>query len=212
LAVFSSDALSSVAYATEEILLVLILAGTVALSLAIPISVAIVFLLIILTVSYRQIIYAYPEGGGAYIVAKSNIGTWAGLVAAAALIIDYVMTVAVSTAAGIAAVTSAFPVLFSHPEALCLVTIVMVAVMNLRGVRESGRIFAIPTYLFIGSFLIMIGAGLIQLYTGQSPAIGPPVEKAAVEGISIFLILRAFSSGCTALTGVEVISNGVSAF
>ena len=212
LAVFSSDALSSVAYATEEILLVLILAGTVALSLAIPISVAIVLLLIILTVSYRQIIYAYPEGGGAYIVAKSNIGTWAGLVAAAALIIDYVLTVAVSTAAGIAAVTSAFPTLFPYREALCLMTIVMVAVMNLRGVRESGRIFAIPTYLFIGSFLIMLGAGLVQLYAGQSPTIRPPLDKAAVEGISIFLILRAFSSGCTALTGIEVISNGVSAF
>ena len=212
LAVFSSDALSSVAYATEEILLVLILAGTVALSLAIPISVAIVLLLIILTVSYRQIIYAYPEGGGAYIVAKSNIGTWAGLVAAAALIIDYVLTVAVSTAAGIAAVTSAFPALFPYREALCLMTIVMVAVMNLRGVRESGRIFAIPTYLFIGSFLIMLGAGLVQLYAGQSPTIRPPLDKAAVEGISIFLILRAFSSGCTALTGIEVISNGVSAF
>jgi amino acid transporter len=212
LAVFSSDALSSVAYATEEILLVLILAGTVALSLAIPISVAIVLLLIILTVSYRQIIYAYPEGGGAYIVAKSNIGTWAGLVAAAALIIDYVLTVAVSTAAGIAAVTSAFPTLFPYREALCLMTIVMVAVMNLRGVRESGRIFAIPTYLFIGSFLIMLGAGLVQLYAGKSPTIRPPLDKAAVEGISIFLILRAFSSGCTALTGIEVISNGVSAF
>ena len=212
LAVFSSDALSSVAYATEEILLVLILAGTLALSLAIPISVAIVLLLIILTVSYRQIIYAYPEGGGAYIVAKSNIGTWAGLVAAAALIIDYVLTVAVSTAAGIAAVTSAFPTLFPHREALCLVAIVMVAVTNLRGVRESGRIFAIPTYLFIGSFLIMLGAGLVQLYAGQSPTISPPLDKAAAEGISIFLILRAFSSGCTALTGIEVISNGVSAF
>ncbi|HET8671146.1 MAG TPA: APC family permease, partial [Candidatus Saccharimonadales bacterium] len=212
LAVFSSDALSSVAYATEEILLVLILAGAAALSFAIPVSLAIVLLLIILTVSYRQIIYAYPEGGGAYIVAKSNIGTWAGLVAAAALIIDYVLTVAVSTAAGIAAITSAFPTLFPHREALCLMTIVTVAVTNLRGVRESGRLFAIPTYLFIGSFLIMIGAGLVQLYAGQSPTIGPPLDKTAVEGVSIFLILRAFSSGCTALTGIEVISNGVSAF
>ena len=212
LAVFSSDALSSVAYASEEILLVLILAGTTALSFAIPISLAIVLLLIILTVSYRQIIYAYPEGGGAYIVAKSNIGTWAGLVAAAALIIDYVLTVAVSTAAGIAAITSAFPVLFPHREVLCLTTIVMVAVMNLRGVRESGRIFAIPTYLFIGSFLIMIGAGLFQLYAGQAPTTDPPSGKVAIEGISIFLILRAFSSGCAAVTGIEVISNGVSAF
>jgi amino acid transporter len=201
-----------VAYATEEILLVLILAGAAAVSFSIPISLAIVLLLIILTVSYRQIIYSYPEGGGAYIVAKSNIGPWAGLIAAAALIIDYVLTVAVSTAAGIAAVTSAFPALFPHREALCLMTIVMVAVMNLRGVRESGRIFAIPTYLFIGSFLIMIGAGLVQLYSGQSPTVGPPSAKAAVEGISMFLILRAFSSGCTALTGIEVISNGVSAF
>src|SRR4029078_8406944 len=212
LAVFSSDALSSVAYATEEILLVLILAGTVALSLSIPISVAIVFLLIILTVSYRQIIYAYPEGGGAYIVAKSNIGTWAGLVAAAALIIDYVLHVVCVTAAGIAAVTSAFPVLFPHREALCLMTIAMVAVMNLRGVREHGRIFAVPTYFVIGSLLIMIGTGLFQLYAGQSPNILPPLNNAAVEGISIFLFLRAFSSGCTALTGIEVISNGVSAF
>ena len=213
LAVFSSDALSSVAYATEEILLVLILAGAAAVSLSIPISLAIVLLLIILTVSYRQIIYAYPGGGGAYTVAKSNLGTWAGLVAAAALIIDYVLTVAVSTAAGIAAVTSAIPALFPHREALCLLTILLVVVLNLRGVRESGRVFAVPTYLFIGSFLIMIGSGLIQLYTGTSPAFaGSALNTVAVDGVSLFLILRAFSSGCTALTGIEVISNGVSAF
>ena len=213
LAVFSSDALSSVAYATEEILLVLILAGAAAVWLSIPISLAIVLLLIILTVSYRQIIYAYPEGGGAYIVAKANIGTWAGLVAAAALIIDYVLTVAVSTAAGIAAVTSAFPPLFPHREALCLMAIVLVVVVNLRGVRESGRVFAVPTYLFIGSFLLMIGAGMIQLYRGTAPTtIDATLGTAGVEGVSLFLILRAFSSGCTALTGIEVISNGVSAF
>ncbi len=213
LAVFSSDALSSVAYATEEILLVLILAGAAAVSLVLPISLAIVLLLIILTVSYRQIIYAYPEGGGAYIVAKSNLGTWAGLVAAAALIIDYVLTVAVSTAAGIAAVTSAIPSLFPHREALCIMAIVLVVVVNLRGVRESGRVFAIPTYLFIGSFLLMIGTGLIQLYMGTSPT-SPNIalSQAGVEGVSLFLVLRAFSSGCTALTGIEVISNGVSAF
>lgn len=213
LAVFSSDALSSVAYATEEILLVLILAGAAAVWLSIPISLAIVLLLIILTVSYRQIIYAYPGGGGAYTVAKSNLGTWAGLVAAAALIIDYVLTVAVSTAAGIAAVTSAIPALFPHREALCLLTILLVVVLNLRGVRESGRIFAVPTYLFIGSFLIMIASGLIQFYMGTSPTIGDSaLNKAAVDGVSLFLVLRAFSSGCTALTGIEVISNGVSAF
>ena len=213
LAVFSSDALSSVAYATEEILLVLILAGAAAVSLSIPISLAIVLLLIILTVSYRQIIYAYPGGGGAYTVAKSNLGTWAGLVAAAALIIDYVLTVSVSTAAGIAAVTSAIPALFPRREALCLLTILLVVVLNLRGVRESGRIFAVPTYLFIGSFLIMIASGLIQFYMGTSPTIGDSaLNKAAVDGVSLFLVLRAFSSGCTALTGIEVISNGVSAF
>ncbi len=213
LAVFSSDALSSVAYATVEILLVLILAGAAAVWLSIPISLAIVLLLIILTVSYRQIIYAYPGGGGAYTVAKSNLGTWAGLVAAAALIIDYVLTVAVSTAAGIAAVTSAIPALYPHREALCLLTILLVVVLNLRGVRESGRIFAVPTYLFIGSFLIMLASGLIQFYMGTSPTIGDSaLNKAAVDGVSLFLVLRAFSSGCTALTGIEVISNGVSAF
>jgi len=213
LAVFSSDALSSVAYATEEILLVLVLGGTAAASLSIPISLAIVLLLIILTVSYRQIIYAYPDGGGAYIVAKSNLGTWAGLAAAAALIIDYVLTVAVSTAAGIAAVTSAIPALFFHREVLCLMTIGVVVVLNLRGVRESGRVFAVPTYLFIGAFLFMIGSGLIQLYMGKSPtATASVLNQSAIEGVSIFLILRAFSSGCTALTGIEVISNGVSAF
>ena len=213
LAVFSSDALSSVAYATEEILLVLILAGAAAVWLSIPVSLAIVLLLIILTVSYRQIIYAYPGGGGAYTVAKANLGTWAGLVAAAALIIDYVLTVAVSTAAGIAAVTSAIPALFPHREALCLFTILVVVVLNLRGVRESGRVFAVPTYLFIGSFLIMIGTGLIQLYLGTSQlTAGSALNAAAIEGVSLFLVLRAFSSGCTALTGIEVISNGVSAF
>jgi amino acid transporter len=207
LAVFSSDALSSVAYATEEILLVLILAGAAAVWLSLPVS------LVILTVSYRQIIYAYPGGGGAYTVAKSNLGTWAGLVAAAALIIDYVLTVAVSTAAGIAAVTSAIPALFPHREALCLLTILLVVVLNLRGVRESGRLFAVPTYLFVGSFLLMIGSGLMQVYLGTAPTYADSaLNKAAVDGISLFLILRAFSSGCTALTGIEVISNGVSAF
>jgi amino acid transporter len=213
LAVFSSDALSSVAYATEEILLVLILAGAAAVRLSIPVSLAIVLLLVILTVSYRQIIYAYPGGGGAYTVAKSNLGTWAGLVAAAALIIDYVLTVAVSTAAGIAAVTSAIPALLSHREALCLLTILLIVILNLRGVRESGRLFAVPTYLFVGSFLIMIGSGLIQVYLGTAPTNADrALNKAAVDGVSLFLVLRAFSSGCTALTGIEVISNGVSAF
>lgn len=214
LAVFSSDALSSVAYATEEILLVLILAGVAVISWSVPISLSIVILLAILTVSYRQIIFEYPEGGGAYIVAKSNLGTWPGLTAAAALMIDYVLTVAVSVAAGIAAVTSAIPALFPHREAICLAAILTVLVVNLRGVRESGRVFAIPTYLFIGSILIMIVAGLGQIFLGMIPSLagGTSPNTASIEGLSLFLILRAFASGCTALTGVEVISNGVSAF
>lgn len=214
LAVFSSDALSSVAYATEEILLVLILAGTVAVSWSIPVSVSIVLLLAILTVSYRQIIFEYPQGGGAYIVAKSNLGTWPGLTAAAALMIDYVLTVAVSVAAGIAAVTSAIPALFPHREAICLIAILTVLVVNLRGVRESGRVFAVPTYLFIAALSVMIVAGLWQIMLGRTPstAITATSKPSGTEGLTLFLILRAFASGCTALTGVEVISNGVSAF
>ncbi|MGQ0809945.1 MAG: APC family permease [Nitrospiraceae bacterium] len=214
LAVFSSDALSSVAYATEEILLVLILAGTAAVGWSIPISLSIVLLLAILTMSYRQIIYEYPEGGGAYIVAKSNLGEWPGLVAAAALMIDYVLTVAVSVAAGMAAVTSAVPSLFPHRQALCLGAIFVVVVVNLRGVRESGKVFAIPTYLFIGSILLMLGVGSVQVLLGQAQAIqhGSSQAGTAMESLTLFLLLRAFASGCTALTGVEVISNGVSAF
>jgi amino acid transporter len=214
LAVFSSDALSSVAYATEEILLVLVLAGAAAVSASIPVSLAIIGLLTVLTMSYRQIIFEYPNGGGAYTVAKSNLGDWAGLTAAAALMIDYVLTVAVSVAAGIAALTSAVPMLFPHREAFCLLAIILVVMVNLRGVRESGKIFATPTYVFIGSILLMLLVGLAQFVLGQSPGTlaQPAAAPAAVEGLTVFLLLRAFSSGCTALTGVEVISNGVSAF
>ncbi len=215
LAVFSSDALSSVAYATEEILLVLILAGTAAVGWSIPISLSIILLLAILTMSYRQIIFEYPAGGGAYTVAKSNLGEWPGLVAAAALMIDYVLTVAVSVAAGIAAVTSAIPMLFPHRETLCLLAIVIVLLVNLRGVRESGKIFAVPTYVFISTILLMLAAGLVQFLWGQAPSHTPASTLGAhapIEGLTLFLILRAFASGCTALTGVEVISNGVSAF
>lgn len=215
LAVFSSDALSSVAYATEEILLVLILAGTAAVGWSIPVSLSIILLLTILTISYRQIIFEYPAGGGAYTVAKSNLGEWPGLVAAAALMIDYVLTVAVSVAAGIAAVTSAIPMLFPYREALCLLAIVVVLIVNLRGVRESGKIFAIPTYVFIATILLMLAAGLTQFLSGQAPSqtpISAQGSRAPVEGLTLFLILRAFASGCTALTGIEVISNGVSVF
>ena len=212
LAVFSSDALSSVAYATEEILLVLTLAGTAMVGYSIPLSLSIIGLLAILTMSYRQIIFEYPEGGGAYIVGKSNLGEWPGLVAAAALMIDYVLTVAVSVAAGIAALTSAVPTLLPHRETLCYAAILLVIVVNLRGVRESGQFFAVPTYIFIGSIAAMLGVGAFQILLGHAARIEPPPSIAAAEPLTLFLLLRAFSSGCTALTGVEVISNGVSAF
>jgi amino acid transporter len=212
LAVFSSDALSSVAYATEEILLVLIEGGWAALYLSWPISLAIVGLLFIVTTSYYQTIHAYPSGGGAYIVARENLGVNAGLVAAAALMIDYVLTVAVSIAAGVAAITSAFPALYTHRVALCLLCILVMTLINLRGVKESGKIFALPTYLFIVSFLALIGLGLLEYMA--SPALLPTSSSSqpGAGPLVWFLILRAFASGCTALTGVEAISNGVQAF
>ncbi|GBL39845.1 MAG: APC family permease [Nitrospira sp.] len=214
LAVFSSDALSSVAYATEEILLVLVPASLAFAHFSIPISVMIILLLAILTLSYSQIIFEYPGGGGAYTVSKSNLGEWPGLTAAASLMIDYVLTVAVSVAAGIAAITSAVPALFPYRTVLGVVAIVLVLLVNLRGVRESGKVFAVPTYLFIGGMFLMLAAGTYQLLFGQLTPITPQsmATKTTVESVSLFLLLRAFSSGCTALTGVEVISNGVPAF
>ena len=212
LAVFSSDALSSVAYATEEILLVLTLAGAAMVGYSIPLSLSIIGLLIILTMSYRQIIFEYPEGGGAYIVGKSNLGEWPGLVAAAALMIDYVLTVAVSVAAGMAALISAVPALLPHREALCVAAILLVTVVNLRGVRESGQFFAVPTYIFIATIAAMLGVGVVQILFGHAARVEPLPSMAPTEPLTLFLLLRAFSSGCTALTGVEVISNGVSAF
>ena len=213
LAVFASDPLSSVAYATEEILLILVLAGTAFVHLSIPISLCIVTLLAILTLSYREIIFEYPAGGGAYIVAKNNLGELPGLTAAAALTIDYVLTVAVSVAAGVAAVTSAFPNLYSHRVTIGVIAVLLVMTINLRGVRESGKVFAIPTYLFIASLLLMLGIGGWQVVAGQrAPAIVLQQSPVMAESLTFFLLLRAFSSGCTAVTGVEVISNGVSAF
>jgi amino acid transporter len=212
LAVFASDALSSVAYATEEILLVLMLAGVVALSYSLPIAIAISGLIAIVVSSYRQTILAYPKGGGAYIVTKDNLGTVAGLIAAAALLIDYVLTVAVSVAAGIAAVTSALPVLFPYRVWLGVLGVVGIAVANLRGIRESGKIFALPTYLFVGSMLLMVGYGGLAAvfdWIGEAPyAPHPP----GLEGVGLFLLLRAFAAGCSALTGVEAVSDGVPAF
>jgi amino acid transporter len=211
LAVFSSDAMSSVAYATEEILLILMLAGAAAVHLAVPIALAITTLLIIVVVSYQQTIHAYPSGGGSYIVARANLGTLPGLVAAAALLVDYVLTVAVSVAAGVAAITSALPEAATHKVVLGVVFVAAIALANIRGVRESGRIFAVPTYFFIGSFSFMLLAGAYRMVTGSLAPAGPPAVP-ALESLSWFLVLRAFSSGCTAMTGTEAISNGIPAF
>jgi amino acid transporter len=211
LAIFSSNAISSVAYATEEILLVLVLAGTAALAWSIPVSFAILFLIVILTISYRQIIYEYPDGGGVYVVARNNFGEQPSLIGAAALMIDYVLTVAVSVAAGIAALTSAVPSLFEHRVALGLTAIIFIVVMNLRGVRESGKFFAFPTYFGIGIIGLMVGVGSIQTFFGQSASLSLP-PPTAIEELTLFLILRTVAAGCTAVTGMEVVSNSVKAF
>lgn len=210
LAVLSSDALSSVAYATEEILLVLVAAGSGALGLSLPIAVAIIALLAIVVLSYRQTIRAYPQGGGSYIVARENLGLYPGLVAGGSLMIDYILTVTVSISAGTAALTSAIPVLKTHTVMLCLFFIFLIMLANLRGVKESGKIFMVPTYAFITSIFLLIGIGLFKYTTGQVITEYPSLPVS--EGISVFFILRAFSAGCTALTGVEAISDGVLAF
>ncbi len=213
LAVFSSDALSSVAYATEEILLVLVTAGMAAIHLSLPIAVAIGILLIILVSSYSETIHAYPSGGGAYIVAKDNLGTYPGLIAAGSLLTDYILTVSVSVASGVAAITSAFPELYPYRVVICVVFIVIITVANLRGVKESGVIFAIPTYLFIGTFTLLLAVGFYQYAFGHLEVVREvSAFPKATHALTYFLILRAFSSGCTALTGVEAISNGIPAF
>jgi amino acid transporter len=215
LAIFSSDNLSSVAYATEEILLVLVAAGTAAIKLSMPIAFVITGLLVIVATSYYQTIHGYPSGGGAYIVAHENLGVWPGLVAAAALLIDYVLTVSVSITAGIVAITSAVPELLPWRVHLCLLGILIIAWGNLRGVRESGTMFAIPTYMFIVLFLMLLIVGLCQLATGSLSSVAVatlPAAGGGAEALTTLLVLRAFASGCTALTGVEAISNGVQAF
>jgi len=213
LAVLSSDALSSVAYATEEILRVLILAGAVALTIATPIAFIIATILAIVVFSYRQTIHAYPSGGGAYIVAKDNLGETPALVAAAALLIDYVLTVAVSIAAGVAAITSAIPQWHVNRVEMALGFVVVIMLGNLRGIRESGRIFAIPTYLFVVSLLALIAVGAWRAMSGSIQPIIPeaPIQPAG-EALTLVLLLTAFSNGCTAMTGVEAVSNGVPAF
>ena len=214
LAVLSSDALSSVAYATEEILRVLALAGVAAISFATPIGFAIAFILAIVAFSYRQTIHAYPSGGGAYVVAKDNLGTLPSLVAAASLLVDYTLTVAVSVAAGVAALTSAFPSWHINRVEMGLAFVAVIAVGNLRGVRESGRIFAVPTYFFIVSILMLVGAGAWRAFTGAITPVLPPVDDvvSGSQPLTLFLLLTAFSNGCTAMTGVEAVSNGVPAF
>jgi amino acid transporter len=233
LAVFSSDALSSTAYATQEILLVLAVAvtwahahggvGAEAFRYVIPVSLAIAALLVIVAISYRQTIFAYPSGGGAYIVAKDNLGTYAGLFAGGALLVDYVLTVSVSISAGVSAITSAaqgtrFDGLHEHKVLLGLIFIAFIAVANLRGVRESGSLFAVPTYAFLVSFLFMIGYGFFHYLIFGAGATATASEGLKLaEGydpqpITMFLLLGAFSNGCSALTGIEAISNGVPAF
>jgi len=227
LAVFASDALSSTAYATEEILLVLAVAVAAGQAYSyhyvVPISIVIAIVLSIVATSYRQTIHAYPSGGGAYIVSKENLGITPGLVAAAALLVDYILTVSVSLAAGVAAITSAaqgtrLAWLDDHKVFLCITLIILIAIANLRGVRESGAIFAGPTYIFLISFLFMIGYGLI--YHLIHPSVVAPVvqeqvklaEGYQIQPLSWFLLLGAFSNGCVALTGIEAISNGIPAF
>jgi amino acid transporter len=215
MAVFASDALSSSAYATEEILLILTLAGAAALHTAVPISVAIALLLAVVVASYRQTILAYPQGGGAYIVTRENLGTYPSLVAGAALLTDYVLTVSVSVAAGIAAITSAIPALYPYRVWLCVFAVLGIAVANLRGVRESGRVFAVPTYAFIAAYAAMIVWGLVLWVRGAAPAGGEAasaVMPPGTEPLTAFLVLRAFASGCVALTGIEAVSDGVPAF
>lgn len=214
LAVLSSDAISSTAYATEETLLILALAGAGAYHNILPIGIAIAVLLAIVAFSYRQTIFAYPNGGGSYSVTKDNLGTFPALVAATSLLIDYTLTVAVSISAGVAALTSAAPSLIPHAVLLSLVATALLVVGNLRGIRESGSIFAIPTYLFIGGMyaLLALGLGAVVFHVGVTPQPVRYPMPPATASLTLFLILRAFASGCTALTGVEAISNGVPAF
>ncbi|MBM7440700.1 APC family permease [Streptomyces sp. HB132] len=220
LPIFASDPLSSVAYATQEILLVLTLGGLAYLHFTPWIGAAVVALMTVVVLSYRQVVHAYPSGGGSYAVASANLGPSAGLVVGASLLVDYVMTVAVSVASGVDNIISALPSLAEYRVLMALGFVALLTALNLRGLRESGRLFAAPTYLFIGGVLIMIGTGLLRYVLGDAPVaesarygITPQAGDQGLAGLAlVMLVLRAFSSGCTALTGVEAISNGVSAF
>ena len=214
LPIFSSDAISSSAYATDEILKVLILATVAAFTWSIAVAGAIALMLTIVAVSYRQVCRAYPSGGGAYVVARENLGQNFGLIAAAALMVDYVMTVAVSTASALANLGTAWPVIWQYRIELGALTIILVTAANLRGVRESGNIFALPTYLFVGMALLAVGVGLVNIVIGNVHQVAAPAH-AFVQGTEIVtfgLLLKAFAGGSVALTGVEAIANGVPAF
>jgi amino acid transporter len=214
LAIFSSDAISSSAYATEEILRVLLLGGAAALLLSVEVAIAIAILLAVVSLSYRQVCRAYPNGGGAYVVARTNLAPIFGLIAAAALLIDYVMTVAVSTAAAIAQIQSVIPAAYDYRIAIAFTAITLITVANLRGLRESGNIFAVPTYLFVGLALSIVGIGVFHIVSGT--VVPVPVPENAVpfgtEVVGVLLLLKAFAGGSVALTGVEAIANGVPAF
>ncbi|AWB45330.1 amino acid permease [Paenibacillus sp. CAA11] len=211
LAILSSDALSSVAYGTEQILLVLIAAGFTALWYSLPIALAVLGLLAILIISYRQTIFSYPSGGGAYIVAKDNLGKAPSLVAGGSLLVDYILTVAVSSSAGTDAITSAFPSLHDHRVLIALIMIIFLTILNLRGVTESASVLAIPIYLFVIAIFVLIVSGIIKYMSGGVHAAHPEFG-AAVSNASLFLLLKAFSSGCSALTGVEAVSNAIPNF
>lgn len=212
LAILSSDALSSVAYGPEQILLVLVTVSAAAFWYSIPIGIGVLILLTALILSYRQIIHAYPQGGGAYVVSKQNLGVYAGLTAGGSLLVDYILTVAVSVSAGTDAITSAFPALHEHKVGIAVMFVVLLTLLNLRGITESASILAYPVYLFVVALFILIGAGIYNVLSGgvapeAHTAIGTPVA-----GISLFLLLRAFASGSSALTGVEAISNAIPNF
>jgi len=215
LAVFASDALSSTAYATQEILGILSVAGSLAVSYVFPISIAIVVLLLIVTISYEQTIHAYPGGGGAYIVSRDNLGESYAQVAGAALLMDYILTVAVSISSGVAQIVSAYPALDNYRIQIAVAAVFLIMLINLRGVKESGTAFAIPTYFFVAMMFVTVGIGLVRFFSGSlGTVVDPPTVHLAemVAPITAFLILHAFANGTTALTGVEAISNGITAF
>jgi len=211
LAAFSPDALSSIAYANQEIFLGLVVAGSAGLALAFPVALAIVGVLLIVALSYYQTLHAYPSGGGSWIVARANLGLGAGLVAAAALLLDYVLTAAVSLTAGVEAIASAFPALWPHRVTLALFILLLITLLNMRGLRETGTLLSIPVYSFLAAFFLMLAAGVWKAVQGGPQPLMSAAPPAAAP-LTVLLVLHAFATGCTALTGIEAISNGVPSF